>query len=130
MWVTESLLTCLAMSMVTLEMCKTLSWSIQNPGTNSNYNVSVRLVNRHQDTPIFVSLQRIRLCPKEIPDEKTWTRKKQQRRNRTKAADRQDQRPTQIQKEITGDCPAIDASTAHNKLEPRRGCTLISRGEM
>ena len=99
-------------------------------------NASVRLVNRPQDTPIFVSLQRIRMCPKEIPDEKSWSGQKQQRK-RVKAAGRQDQRPTQIPKEITGDCPAIDTSTAHNKLEPwskrlrpRRGRTLISRGEM
>ena len=99
-------------------------------------NASVRLVNRPQDTPIFVSLQRIRTCPKEIPDEKSWSGQKQQRK-RVKAAGRQDQRPTQIPKEITGDCPAIDTSTAHNKLEPwskrlrpRRGRTLISRGEM
>ena len=38
-------------------------------------NASVRLVDRPQDTPIFVSLDRVRRCPEEIPNGKTWSRK-------------------------------------------------------
>jgi len=41
---------------------------------------SVCLVNKPQDTSIFVSLQRICMCPKEIPDEKTWYGQIQQRK--------------------------------------------------
>jgi len=48
---------------------------------------SVRLVNKPQDTPIFMSLQRICMHPKEIPDEKTWSGQIQQRK-RAQAAHR------------------------------------------
>ena len=39
-------------------------------------NASVRLVDRPQDQPIFVSLDRIRRCPEEIPDDETWSGKR------------------------------------------------------
>ena len=45
-------------------------------------NASVRLVDRPQDAPIFVSLDRIRMCPKEMPDRETWSGRNRRRRNR------------------------------------------------
>ena len=47
------------------------------------WNASVRLVDRPQDTPIFVSLDRVRRCPEEIPNGKTWSKKKRNRKRRT-----------------------------------------------
>ena len=46
-------------------------------------NASVRLADRPQDIPIFVSLDRVRRCLEEIPNGKTWSRKKRNRKRRT-----------------------------------------------
>jgi len=69
----RELFTCLVMSVVKPGnsqepfMVHTESWNLLQ---------LMQLVNRPQDTPIFMSLQRIGMCPKEIPDDKTWTGKK------------------------------------------------------
>ena len=47
-------------------------------------NASVRLVDRPQDQPIFVSLDRIRRCPTELSEGETWSGKTGRRRNRRK----------------------------------------------
>ena len=39
-------------------------------------NASVHLVDKPQNIPIFVSLDRVRRCPKEIPDGETWSGKR------------------------------------------------------
>ncbi len=43
-------------------------------------NANVRLVDRPQDKPIFVSLSRLRVCPDEIPAGETWSGRRQRRR--------------------------------------------------
>ena len=41
----------------------------------------VRLVDKPQDAPIFVSLDRVRHCPKEIADGETWSGKRGHKKN-------------------------------------------------
>ena len=47
-------------------------------------NASVRLVDKPQDSPIFVSLDRVRQCPKEIPDGETWSGKRGTKKRKTR----------------------------------------------
>ena len=51
-------------------------------------NASVRLVDKPQDAPIFVSLDRVRRCPKEIPDGETWSGKRGTKKTRRTQAPR------------------------------------------
>jgi len=47
-------------------------------------NASVRLVDKPQDAPIFVSLDRVRRCPKEIADGETWSGKRGHKKRKTR----------------------------------------------
>ena len=47
-------------------------------------NASVCLVDKPQDAPIFVSLDRVRRCPKEIPDGETWSGKRGTKKRKTR----------------------------------------------
>lgn len=95
-------------------------------------NASVRLVDRPQDEPIFVSLSRLRVCPDEIPAEETWSgRRQRRRRNRGAKATKKGHRsetPTPVgTTDVYLDAPAVpDGGSLEPKpwsgrLRPRRG---------
>ena len=75
-------------------------------------NASVRQVDRPQDTPIFVSLERLRMCPKEIPTGQTWSKKR--RRKQTKADHRLASQKTQPREET------VTPELWSHRLRPRR----------
>ena len=82
-------------------------------------NASVRLVDRPQDQPIFVSLDRIRRCPEEIPDDETWSGKRRRRHKRAKTAAQPGLSWTPALEETTDSCPANNAPSAHSEgLQP------------
>ena len=90
-------------------------------------NASVRRVDKPQEHPIFVSLDRVRHSPEELPSGETWFGEtwfgttKKRRRNRR-------QRPPVVE---TGSSRQVHSPGVWSScLRPRRGCLSSSQGEM